>query len=81
MFFDSHAHLDGPEILPELDLVLARAKAAGLTHIVCVGASHGMESNERSLEIAKRHAGLYATVGIHPHDARLVVRLLSEAKL
>lgn len=70
-FIDSHAHLDGEQLNPHLDEILARAKEVGLTEIICVGASAGFESNERTLKVAQAHEHLYATVGIHPHDAKL----------
>lgn len=71
-FIDSHAHLDGDVLNPQLPAVLDRARAAGLTDIVCIGASDGFESNPKTLAIADQHDGIHATVGIHPHDARLV---------
>lgn len=73
-FFDSHAHLDGPDFTEDLPATLDRARAAGITDIVCVGASAGFESNPKAVAIAEAAAGaprLWATVGIHPHDARL----------
>lgn len=72
MFFDSHAHLDSADFEGEIDVVLARAREAGITHIVTIGASDGFESNERALAVAERTTDVYATVGIHPHDARIV---------
>lgn len=71
-FFDTHAHLDGPKFSEDLDDTLARARAAGITDIVCIGASEGFESNPRALALADAHAHLHATVGIHPHDAEIV---------
>jgi TatD DNase family protein len=67
-FVDSHAHLDG-EHFADVGPFLERARAAGITDIVCVGASSGYESNPRTLALVERHEGLVATVGIHPHDA------------
>ena len=71
-FVDSHAHLDGPEFDRDREAVLARATAAGVTHVVCIGASDGFLSNQRTLDFVEGRAGLYATVGIHPHDARIL---------
>jgi TatD DNase family protein len=71
-FFDSHAHLDGGEYAQDLEETLARAKAAGITDIVCIGASEGLDSNARALAVAAGHDGIYATVGVHPHDAKIV---------
>ncbi len=69
-FVDSHAHLDG-EHFADLTPFLERARDAGITDIVCIGASAGFESNPRTVALAERHERMFATVGIHPHDARV----------
>ena len=71
-FVDSHAHLDGDVLHPQLPAVLDRARDAGLTDIVCIGASDGFESNPKTLAVAEEHDGIHVAVGIHPHDARIV---------
>ena len=69
-FVDSHAHLDS-EHFADVAPFLERARAAGITDIVCIGASSGFESNPRTLALVSEHEGLTATVGIHPHDAKV----------
>ncbi len=69
--FDTHAHLDFPKLRENLDDVLERAEKAGVERIVTIGASDGLDSNYRALEIAKAHDHIDCTAGIHPHDARL----------
>lgn len=71
-FIDSHAHLDGQEYDADRSEVLTRAHEAGLTHILCIGASDGFESNPRTLEFVEGREGFFASVGIHPHDARIL---------
>jgi TatD DNase family protein len=71
-FFDSHAHLDGAAFDDDREAVLDRAFEAGITDLVLIGASDGYESNPKALEIARSREHLYATVGIHPHDADVV---------
>lgn len=71
MFIDSHAHLDGPKFESDLDETLLRAKDAGVSQIICIGASDGRDSNPRTLALADRYDQIFATVGIHPHDAVL----------
>lgn len=68
---DTHAHLDFPDILSQLDDVLARARQVGVERIVTIGASRGVESNDRALAIARQHDSIRCSVGIHPHDAQL----------
>ena len=69
--FDSHAHLDFPGFIDDLDNVLDRAHQAGVRRIVTIGASRGLESNYRALRIARAHQQIRCTAGIHPHDASL----------
>src|SRR5690554_3501880 len=68
---DTHAHLDSPKIYERLDEVLANAKEAGVDRIVTIGASRGMDSNRRALEIARQHDWIRCTIGLHPHDAEI----------
>jgi len=70
--FDSHAHLDFADFAGEVDSVLARARAAGLSGVIAVGAGRGLESQVAAAALAQRHTDVWATVGIHPHDADLV---------
>ena len=62
---DTHAHLDGGDE-PPAD-VLERARAAGVARVVAVGS--GLESCRATLAIAEREGGVYAALGIHPHQA------------
>ncbi len=64
---DTHAHLDFPPYREDREEVIARARAAGVARILNVGAD--LESSRASVELAERHAFIYAAVGIHPHDA------------
>lgn len=68
-FIDSHAHIDGPDFDSDRAEVLARAHEAGVTEIICVGAAGDLETAERTVALARTEPGLYATVGVHPHDA------------
>ena len=68
-FLDSHAHLDGPDFDADRAEVLARARAAGVSTIVLVAAPRTLDELERPLRLAQTDPDLYATVGVHPHDA------------
>jgi TatD DNase family protein len=67
MYFDTHAHLDLPPLCDAEDDVVRRAREAGVSHIVTIGIDP--ESAGKAIAIAHRHAGVYAAVGLHPHDA------------
>ena len=65
--FDTHAHLHFPEYADDLDAVLERARAAGVRGMVTIGTDRG--TNREVVALAKRLPDVWATVGIHPHDA------------
>jgi TatD DNase family protein len=65
--FDTHAHLHFPEFADDLSAVLARARAAGVRRIVTVGTD--AETCAAAVTLARREPDVWATVGIHPHDA------------
>jgi len=67
MLFDTHAHLHFPDFAEDLDAVLDRARAAGLQGMVTIGTDR--ESNRATVALANRHGDIWASVGIHPHDA------------
>lgn len=66
---DTHAHLDFDQFRDDLDAVLDRARDNGVERFVAIGASDGLDSAERALEIAESYDAIRCTAGIHPHDA------------
>ena len=71
MFVDSHAHLDGEQFDADRAEVLARAREAGVEAIVAIGSGTGPGSLDCGIRIAEQHESIYATIGIHPHEAKL----------
>lgn len=67
---DSHAHIQGPEFAGDLHEVVDRARAAGVVKIVIVGGAGDLSSNDDAIAVAHSFPGLFATVGMHPHDAK-----------
>lgn len=68
MFIDTHAHIQMPEFDADRVETLARAKAAGIDLMVTVG--YHLEASRKAVEAAQRYPQVYASVGVHPHDAR-----------
>jgi len=69
VFVDTHAHLTMPEF-SDLDNVLERAANAGIKKVINV--AYDLEAAQKAIELAETKSGtvqMYATVGIHPHDA------------
>jgi TatD DNase family protein len=65
---DSHCHLDFPDYGTELPEVLARARAAGIVRMICIGSGRDIGSAHSAVALAAREPDIYASVGIHPHD-------------
>ena len=61
---DTHAHLDGS---PDAPAMLERARAAGVDRVITVGTT--IDSCRAALELAGAERGVYAALGIHPHEA------------
>jgi TatD DNase family protein len=71
MFVDSHAHLDMPQFDGDRPQVIARARDAGVRTILAIGSGTGPGSLDCAIRLAQQHPGVYATIGIHPHEAKL----------
>src|SRR5713226_1760476 len=67
---DSHAHIQAFEFAEDLSEVIQRARAAGVEKIIAVGGAGDLSSNGAAVEITKTFPGIFATVGMHPHDAK-----------
>lgn len=64
---DTHAHLNNPKLAPDIEDVLDRARQAKVKQIINVGAD--VQSSNQAVAQALKFSQVYATVGIHPHDA------------
>ena len=68
MLIDTHAHIQMTEFDADREETLARAKTAGIELMVTVG--YHLEASQRAVEAAQRYPQVFASVGIHPHDAK-----------
>jgi TatD DNase family protein len=79
---DSHAHLEFPQFDEDRAAVLERARAAGIQTLLAIGSGTGPHRLDAAIPFAEEHDWIYATVGIHPHEAKLATeehfRLLDE---
>ncbi len=66
---DSHCHLNFPDYAQDRKTVIERAEEKGVGLMINVGCD--LESSKSSLRLAEEYENIYATVGLHPHDARL----------
>ena len=70
MFVDSHAHLEGKQYAADREEVIARARESGVEAIVAIGNGDGPGTLDCGIRLAAMHDFMYATVGIHPHEAK-----------
>jgi len=68
MLVDSHCHLQDPKFKSDVESVITRAREAGVTAMVTIG--YDMASSRRGIEIADSYEDVYATIRVHPHDAK-----------
>ena len=71
-FVDTHTHIHFPDFQSDFDQVIERSQTAGVKYLINIGTD--LESSRKSIELAERFDFVYATVGIHPHDAAKGVR-------
>ncbi len=67
MFIDTHTHLHHPEFDADRDAVLDRARSAGVSACLAIGTD--VADSQRAVEFAGRHPDVFASVGVHPHEA------------
>jgi TatD DNase family protein len=69
---DSHVHIDFPQFAEDRELVLDRARAAGVRTLLAIGTGPGPEKLDSAIPFAEQHDWIFATIGIHPHEAEQV---------
>lgn len=85
-FVDTHVHFHFPDYDKDREETIERSRLAGVDLFINVGTD--VKSSEEALRLAHRHDFVYATAGIHPHDAKdardedfpAIERLLHESK-
>jgi TatD DNase family protein len=68
-WLDSHCHLTADEFAEDRKDVLERAFAAGVEALVAIGSGYGVERNARAVALAAADPRVFATAGVHPHEA------------
>jgi TatD DNase family protein len=66
---DSHVHLDDSKFDDDREQAIERARAAGVESMLAIGTGSGPPDLEAGIRLAERYPFVYATVGVHPHDA------------
>lgn len=72
ILIDSHCHIDGEAFDEDRDEVVDRARAAGVGVILNIGTGDPHTDDfRRAVAVAEKYENVYASVGVHPHDAKL----------
>jgi TatD DNase family protein len=72
VFIDSHCHIDGEQFAADRDEVVQRANDAGVVAMLNVGTGDPRTDDfRRAVAVAEKYDNVYASVGVHPHDAKL----------
>lgn len=66
MYIDSHCHLDHEKFNQDRQDVIQRARQAGVETLISIGTD--LETSQQAINIARSNDGIYATVGLHPHE-------------
>jgi TatD DNase family protein len=70
VWIDSHCHLTADAFDADRAAALARAEQAGVEAFVAIGSGYGVERNARAVALAETDPRVFATVGVHPHEAK-----------
>lgn len=65
---DTHCHLDMEAYHADLDQVLLSAESHGVRRVITIGIDDS--SSRQALRLADRYTNVFATIGVHPHDAQ-----------
>lgn len=68
-WLDSHCHLTADKFAEDRSETIARAREAGVTTLVVIGSGYGIAGNAAAIELAAQDPELFATAGVHPHEA------------
>ena len=72
IFIDSHCHIDGEAFDEDRDEIVRRAKDAGVKAMLNVGTGNPHNGEiEKAVRVAEQYENVFASVGVHPHDAKL----------
>jgi TatD DNase family protein len=66
---DSHCHLDDKQFDDDREQAIERALEAGVDRMMAIGTGSGPPDLEGAVRLAEKYPFMYATVGVHPHDA------------
>ena len=70
MLIDSHCHIDDARFDADREVMMTRARAAGVEQFVTIGCD--LETSRAAVTLAQQYPYIVATVGVHPHEVKLI---------
>lgn len=70
MLIDTHTHLDDRRYDQDRDVMIERARAAGVDTMITIGCD--LATSRAAVSLAERYPFVYATIGVHPHEVRYI---------
>jgi len=71
VWIDSHCHITADRFAEDREVSIRRAQESGIDQLVAIGSGYGLVHNELAADLARDTEGIFATAGLHPHDATL----------
>lgn len=68
MLFDTHAHLDDPKFDKDREDIIKKCEEEGVSYVVNIGSN--ITTSIRSINLSNKYDFIYASVGVHPHEAK-----------
>ena len=65
---DTHCHLYDQKLYNDLEQIILNAKESNISKMICIG--DNLNTSEKSIQISEKYSNIYASVGIHPHEAK-----------
>lgn len=76
MLIDTHCHIHDADYPLDTETVIANAHSQGVMEMICIGT--GYDNSREAIEFANNHDGVFASAGVHPHDAKDGIGQLEE---
>lgn len=77
MFIDTHCHIHSDDY-PDSEAAYVRAREAGVSQMICVGTD--IDDSQRAINFANHHEGVFAAVGVHPHEAKKEINQIEKLR-
>ncbi|NOS81426.1 MAG: hydrolase TatD, partial [Nitrospira sp.] len=71
MLIDTHTHLDDARYNDDREVMIARAREAGVTTFVTIGCD--LSTSQAAVALAEQYPFVYASIGVHPHEVKHIL--------